>query len=94
MRKQVDFDVRVFPLGNGANETMTREAVGKYIRENYLLKPNYDEDGKVNLSDKSYWEVLAVETNQVSGGVIYYQTTLVKYEDEPVAKVVGGSSVK
>lgn len=66
MRKQVDFDVRVFPLGNGANETMTHEAVGGFIRENYLKKG---------------WEVFHVETNQVSAGVIYYQVTLLKYAE-------------
>lgn len=74
MRKQVDFDVRVFPLGNGANDTMTREAVSEFIRENYL---------------KRGWEVFDVNTNQVFGGSIFYQVTLLKYEDLE-AKVVGG----
>lgn len=66
MRKQVDFDVRVFPLGNGSNETMTHDAVGAFIRDNYF---------------QNGWEVFHVETNQVSAGVIYYQVTLIKYED-------------
>lgn len=68
MRKQVDFDVRVFPLGNGANETMTHESVGAFIRDNYFANG---------------WEVFHVDTNQVSAGVIYYQVTLLKYEDVP-----------
>ena len=55
-RKQVDFDVRVFPLGNGANETMTREAVAEFIRTNYLQKD---------------WEVLETDSLQVSAGTIY-----------------------
>ena len=66
MRKQTDFDVRVFPLGNGANETMTHDQVSDFIRENYL---------------KRGWEVFRTETNQVSAGVIYFQVVLVKYED-------------
>ena len=83
MRKQVDFDVRVFPLGNGANDTMTHEDVGKFVRENYLHKPNL-KDGKINPEDKSYWEVFNTFTNQISAGTIYYQVTLVKFEDEKV----------
>ena len=73
MRKQVDFDVRVFPLGNGANDTMTHDAVGEYIRDNYLRKG---------------WEVFDVNANQVSAGTIYFQVTLLKYEDEAVVKSV------
>ncbi len=75
MRKQVDMDVRVFPLGNGADSSMTHDQVSQYLKENYLLKPNADK------SDKSYWELFHVDTNQVSAGVIYYQTTLVKWLD-------------
>lgn len=75
MRKQVDFDVRVFPLGNGSDGSMTREQVSQVIKDNYLLKPNSEK------ADKSYWEVFQVHTNQVSGGTIYYQTTLLKYLD-------------
>ena len=66
MRKQVDFDTRVFPLGNGANDSMTHEQVGAYIRENYL---------------KQNWEVLSTDNIQVSAGTIYFQVSLVKYED-------------
>ena len=73
MRKQIDFDVRVFPLGNGANDTMTHEAVGKFIREDYLQKG---------------WEVLSADSLQVSAGVIYLQTVLVRYEDELIGKPV------
>lgn len=76
MRKQVDFDVRVFPLGNGANETMTHDAVGAFIRQNYLEKG---------------WEVFNAETNQVSAGAIYFQVTLLKYEELPA---VSETSVK
>lgn len=81
MRKQVDFDVRVFPLGNGANGSMKHEEVGEYIRNEYLFKENVDKDGNPNPKDKSYWEVFTVETNQVSAGVIYFQVSLIKYED-------------
>lgn len=73
MRKQTDFDVRVFPLGTGAGgESMTHEQVSEFVRENYL---------------KSGWEVLSAENNQVSAGVIYLMVVLVKWEDvaEPVA---------
>lgn len=73
MRKQIDFDVRVFPLGNGSNDTMTHDAVGKFIREDYLQKG---------------WEVLSADSLQVSAGVIYLQTVLVRYEDEPIGKPV------
>jgi hypothetical protein len=67
MRKQTDFDVRVFPLGNGSGgESMTHEQVGEFVRTNYL--------------DKG-WEVLSANNNQVSAGVIYLQVVLVKWED-------------
>jgi len=65
MRKQIDFDVRVFPLGNGANGSMTHEQVAEDVRENYLKKG---------------WEVFSDHVNQVSAGVIYYQVALAKYE--------------
>jgi hypothetical protein len=68
MRKQIDFDVRVFPLGNGANGSMTREEVSDFIRTNYL-------------DSQTGWEVFNVNANQVAAGVIYYQVTLCKYED-------------
>lgn len=71
MRKQIDFDVRVFPLGNGANGSMTHEQVSQFIRESYLAKG---------------WEVFSDHVNQVSAGVIYYQVSFAKYEDEPTAK--------
>lgn len=66
MRKQTDFDVRVFPLGNGGNDTMTHMQVSDFIRDNYL---------------KNGWDVLNTETNQVSAGVIYFQVVLVKWEE-------------
>ena len=67
MRKQVDFDVRVFPLGNGANETMTHEAVGAFVRDNYLTKG---------------WELYGNPSAlQVSAGVIYYSLSFVRYEE-------------
>lgn len=75
MRKQVDFDVRVFPLGNGSNDSMTREQIAQLIRDGYLLRSNE------NKADKSYWEVFDVNTNQVTAGTIFYQVTLVKYLD-------------
>lgn len=81
MRKQVDFDVRVFPLGNGANDSMTRIQIAEWLRNEYFFKPNVDKDGKPNPKDLSYWEIFDVATNQVSAGVISYQVTLVKYLD-------------
>jgi hypothetical protein len=75
MRKQIDFDVRVFALGNGANGSMTREQVSEFIRENYMGKG---------------WEVFSDHINQVSGGSIYYQVVFIKYEDvaeTPAVKV-------
>lgn len=66
MRKQTDFDVRVFPLGNGANGSMTHEQVSQYVRENYLAQG---------------WEVFSDHVNQVSAGTIYYQVSLAKYEE-------------
>jgi hypothetical protein len=67
MRKQTDFDVRVFALGTGAGgESMTHEQVSQYVRDNYLANG---------------WEVLSVHTNQVSAGVIYLQVVLVKWEE-------------
>lgn len=73
MRKQIDFDVRVFPLGNGSNGSMTHEQVSEFVRENYLAKG---------------WEVFSDHVNQVSAGVIYYQLALVRYEEgvEPTVK--------
>lgn len=75
MRKQVDFDVRVFALGNGANDTWTRERVSAFVRDEYLIKG---------------WEIFDVNTNQVFGGSIFYQITFLKYEDvalpEPTVK--------
>lgn len=65
MRKQIDFDVRVFALGNGANGSMTHEQISQYVRENYL------QDG---------WEVFSDNVNQISAGVIYYQVAFAKYE--------------
>lgn len=82
MRKQVDFDVRVFPLGNGANDTMTREQVAEWVRANYLLKP-YD--------DGSYWEVFHTDSLQVSAGVIYFNVVLLRYKD---AELFSGKSTK
>jgi len=67
MRKQTNFDVRVFPLGNGSGgESMTHEQVSDFVRTNYL------EQG---------WEVLSANNNQVSAGVIYLQVVLVKWEN-------------
>lgn len=66
MRKQVDFDVRVFPLGNGSNGSMTHEQVSQYVRENYQTKG---------------WEVFSDHVNQVSAGTIYYQVSFVKWEE-------------
>ena len=78
MRKQLDFDVRVFALGTGAGgESMTHEQVSAYVRDNYLTHG---------------WEVLSVTTNQVSAGVIYLQVALVKWEDVEEVKSKRASS--
>lgn len=69
MRKQVDFDVRVFPLGTGSGgDSMTREQVSAFLRDNYL-------------SLSIGWEIMNVNVNQVSAGVIYLQVSLVRWED-------------
>jgi hypothetical protein len=66
MRKQVDFIVRVFKLGNGANDTWTSDMLNKYTHENYFSKG---------------YEVFNASVSQVFGGEIYFNMNFVKYED-------------
>ena len=70
MRKQVDFDVRVFPLGSSGNQGdfMTREQVSQFIRDNYL-----------SLNDG--WEVMSAGQIQITGNVIMFQVVLVKWQE-------------
>lgn len=87
MRKQVDFIVRVFKLGNGSNDTWTSEMLNKYTHETYFSKG---------------YEVFSGSIAQVFGGEIFFNMNFVKYEDVTFApefkvdasvakeKVVGG----
>lgn len=78
MRKQVDFDVRVVPLGNGSNGSMTHEQVAEFVR-------GYLREG---------WEVFSDHVNQVSAGVIYYQITLAKYEEDALTPAKKSIDIK
>ena len=76
MRKQIDFVVRVFPLGNGSNGTITGEQLSEIIRSQYL---------------RNGYEVFKVDAIQVSGFQISYHVALIKYQvDEEVRVVAGG----
>lgn len=66
MRKMTDFVVKVYKLGNGANDTMTSDMLTKVVRENYLGKG---------------YEVFSTDAIQVFGGEIFYNITFAKYED-------------
>lgn len=72
MRKQTDFVVRVFPLGNGANDSVTGDELSRIIRNQYLANG---------------YEVFSTAALQVSAGVIFYNVSLVKYEDAPLTPV-------
>lgn len=74
MRKQTDFVVRVWDMGNGANGSKTGEVVSKEIRDVYL---------------RNGYEIFSTPgALQISAGVIYFAVCFVKYEDvaEPSAK--------
>jgi hypothetical protein len=71
MRKQVDFVVRSWEFGNGANGTKTSAMVSEEIRENYL--------------NKGYEVFSTPGVLQITAGVINFSVCFVKYEDE-VAK--------
>lgn len=73
MRKQVDFDIRVFDV-TSQPETggMTHEQVREFVKANYL--------------DKG-WETLGVEHTQVSANHVFFAVFLVKYQDD-LAQVV------
>lgn len=78
MRKQTDFDFRVYPVGNTEgnynHETLRAEIKAAYI-------------------DRG-WEVMSTEVSQVSANVIFLAITLVKYEEvadpirEPEAEAI------
>lgn len=72
MRKQVDFVVRVFKLGNGSNDTWTSDMLNQYTQENYFSKG---------------YEVFSASVSQVFGGEIYFNMNFAKYEDVAEAKV-------
>ena len=74
MRRQIDMDVRVFPLGQGNNNSMTREQVSAFVRENYFDKGTATE----------HWEIVSVLNNQVAAGVAFTQVNLVKWKEEAV----------
>ena len=65
MRKQVDFAVRVFPLGNGGNGTLTGEQVAEIVRD-------YQKKG---------FEVFNISAFQVTGLSISYHIAFIKYEE-------------
>lgn len=69
MRKQIDFAVRVWKLGNGADGSTTGEALGQEIRELYLAND---------------YEVFDVASIQTSGFAIMYQVTFVKWQEVPI----------
>lgn len=67
MRKQVDWDVRVWNLTAGGQEgTQTRDQMLSYMKEHYPL-----EDG---------WEVVSVSTANVAAGAISVMVFVAKYE--------------
>ena len=67
MRKQVDFDFRVYPVG-ATEGTYNHTQLSAEIRTQYI------EQG---------WEVLKTEVTQVSANVIYLAVSLVKYQELP-----------
>lgn len=66
MRKQIDFAVRVWKLGNGSDGSITGEQLSQEIKEKYLAND---------------FEVFDVSSIQTSGFAIMYQVTFVKYRD-------------
>lgn len=85
MRKQVDFVVRVFKLGNGNEGTYTSEMLNQYTHKNYL--------------DNGY-EVHSANVAQIFANEIFFNMNFVKYDDvddevdmpspEVEVKAVGG----
>ena len=68
--KQVDFDFRVYPVGQQEG-SYTHELLSKEIREQYL--------------DQG-WSVLSTEVSQVSAGVLFLAVSFVKYSDKEIVK--------
>lgn len=66
MRKQTDFVVRVFKLGNGTGDTWTSEMLNQYTHENYLSKG---------------YEVFSASVAQIFANEVFFNVNFVKYED-------------
>jgi hypothetical protein len=68
MRKQTDFDVRVFQVTNNpaAHGGMTHDQVSLMVKRDYLVYG---------------WEVLSSENISYDGNNIFVQVSFVKYED-------------
>lgn len=68
MRKQTDFDIRVFKINSNpeAYGGMSHTQVSDFIRENYL---------------RWGWEVLSTQNVTYDGNNVAVQVSLVKYED-------------
>ena len=67
MRKQIDWDVRVWNLtGNGQEGTQTRDQMLSYMNEHYPLSEG--------------WEVVSVSTANVAAGAISVMVFVAKYE--------------
>lgn len=74
MRKQTDFVIRSWEIGNGANGTKTGEMVSREIRDVYLANG---------------YEVFSVPgALQIFAGAVNFAVCFVKYEDvaEPSVK--------
>lgn len=69
MRKQVDFDIRVFDIVAGSNTGeggMTHEQVREFVKTNYL------DNG---------WEVIHSEVAQISANHVFFAVSLAKYDE-------------
>lgn len=66
MRKQIDFALRVWRVGNGADGTTTNEQLRQEILDTYLANG---------------YELFDVASIQTSGFAIMYQATFVKYAE-------------
>ena len=65
-RKQVDFDFRVYPVGQG-DGNYNHQMLSDEIRTQYIANG---------------WEVISTEVTQVSANVLFLAVSLVKYENE------------
>lgn len=64
--KQIDFDFRVYPVGN-------TEGNYNHLQLSEEIRTQYLQNG---------WDVLKTEVSQVSANVIYLAVTFVKYAEE------------